>query len=213
MYVGDPKDWLESFRSIDTRFLECIQQVLPFCRALLSKDSDEDTITINLVNILSRNSVARRLFHYLEYQYESIGYTQDGLAYSKGRIDMALILDEDRDHYLAYECKCLNIVRVDGVRSQATRYVMEGVLRFVTEQYASGLPLACMLGYVMNGNIQSARLKVRDALEVNKNDIAILAAPVDNPPLEEIARITTTHSLISGEGSIEIRHAFVPMLL
>ena len=45
---------------------------------------------------MSRDAKARRLFHYVEYHYEPFGYTADGLAFSMGEIDMAVLLDQDR---------------------------------------------------------------------------------------------------------------------
>ena len=111
MLVGDPTHWIARFRSLDVRFLECVLAVWPRCVAVLPVEPDEDTITINLVDILSRDAKARRLFHHLAYQHEPFGYTADGWAYSKGKIDMALLLDQERERYLAYECKRLNVVR------------------------------------------------------------------------------------------------------
>ena len=85
MFVGDPTHWTARFRSLDARFLECVLAVWPRCVAVLPDKPYEDTITINLVDILSRDARARRLFHHLAYQHEPFGYTADGLAYSMAR--------------------------------------------------------------------------------------------------------------------------------
>ena len=68
---------------------------------MLPSQPQEDAITISLVHLLSRDPGARRLFHWLEFQYEPFGFTADGMAYSKGRIDMALLVDRERERYLA----------------------------------------------------------------------------------------------------------------
>ena len=108
--AGDPAIWADRFRSLDTRFLQRVVAIWPECMAVLPSQPPEDDITVNLVNLLLKDPWARRLFHWLEFQFEPFGFTADGMAYSKGRIDMALILDRERERYLAYECKRLNVV-------------------------------------------------------------------------------------------------------
>ena len=157
MVVGNPAAWTERFRSLDVRFLERVTAVWSECLASLPSEPVEDAITINLVNILSKDRRARRLFHWLEFHFEPFGFTPDGMAYSKGEIDMALVLDGERERYLAYECKRLNVVRNGKRESLASRYVKEGLMRFVTEQYAESLPVGCMLGYVMDGDVSGAQ--------------------------------------------------------
>ena len=91
------------------------------------------------------------MVNWIEFQYEPFGYQSDGTAYSKGRIDMAVLLDQDRERYLAYECKRLNLTHSSRRSSLATLYVTKGLHRFVTEQYAEKLPVGYMLGYVLDG--------------------------------------------------------------
>ena len=108
----------------------------------MPKHPHEDTISANLVDVLNGDPEVRRRFHWIEFQYEPFGYTVEGTAYSTGSVDIAVLLNQDRDIYLAYECKRLNDVRKDGRRSLAGDYVTDGLSRFVAEQYAEGLPLA-----------------------------------------------------------------------
>ena len=149
----DQAKWTERFRTLDVRFLERVVAIWPKCTAALPGQPPEDTITIGLVNLLLKDPGARRLFHWLEFQFEPFGFADDGTAYSKGRIDMALIPDGERESYLAYECKRLNVVHDGRTSSLATPYVKEGLVRFVTEQYAENLSVGCMLGYVMDGDV------------------------------------------------------------
>ena len=210
MVVGDPKDWASRFRSLDSRFLERVLAVWPRCLSVLPGTPKEDTITINLVGILSKDAKARRLFHHLAYQHEPFGYTADGLAYSKGKIDMALLLDQERERYLAYECKRLNVPQSGGTRSLATKYVVDGVLRFITEQYAADLPVGCVLGYVLNGNVSTARMKVGAAIDSNKGNIGLIGAPLDDQAVGPIGRFSTRHHRPLNRMDIEIRHALLP---
>ena len=161
MAAGDPTVWAGRFRSFDERFLERVVAVWPRCLAIMPPQPDEDTITINLVNLLQRDPDTRSRFHWIEFQYEPFGYTPEGTAYSKGRVDMAVILDQDRDTYLAYECKRLNERRDGSRRSLARQYVMDGLSRFTTGQYSENLPVGCMLGYVVDGDVKHAALSVR----------------------------------------------------
>ena len=95
MAAGDPTAWAGRFRSFDERFLERVVAVWPRCLAILPPQPDEDTITVNLVNLLQRDPDTRSRFHWIEFQYEPFGYTPEGTAYSKGRVDMAVILDQE----------------------------------------------------------------------------------------------------------------------
>ena len=211
MLVGNPKEWTARFRTLDDRFLERVLAVWQRCVAILPEEPDEDTITINLVDILSRDAKARRLFHHLAYQHEPFGYTADGWAYSKGKIDMALLLDQERERYLAYECKRLNVRQATATRSLATPYVLEGVQRFITEQYAANLPIGCMLGYVMDGKLTTARSKVRAAIALHEGKIALVGEPENKLPIGAIWRLSSRHLRSTTGAEIEIRHALLPI--
>ena len=217
MLAGDPSAWADPFRSFDVRFLERVAAVWRECIGRLPKPPEEDPIaikedpiTINLVDLLNRDPVARRWFHYIDFQYEPVAHTAEGTAYSTGRIDMAVILSQDRDIYLAYECKRLNLVRQDGRRSLAGDYVQDGLSRFVVEQYAEGLPLACMLGYVLDGDLEYAESNVRTRIAELREEVGLVAEPRDAAPIGESKRFFSRHRRQSG-AEIEVRHALFPV--
>ncbi|MDE0005037.1 MAG: hypothetical protein OXQ29_20290 [Rhodospirillaceae bacterium] len=210
MVVGDFKDWTARFRTLDVRLLERVLAVWPRCVAGLPENPHEDTITMNLVDAITKDVRARRLFHYLEYHYEPFGYTADGVAYSKGEIDMVVLLDQEREQYLAYECKRLNVAGRGGTRSLATKYVKEGLRRFVTEKYAADLPVGCMLGYVMDGKVGAARTKVVAAIRVLKANIELAEEPTDHPPVGPMPRFSSRHHRPSTGMDIEVRHTLLP---
>lgn len=210
MLVGDPSDWTAKFRRLDVRFLERVVALWPRCLAALPPNPHEDTITISLVNIVSRDPEARRLFHDLAFHHEPFGYSVEGWAYSKGEIDMALLLDRERERYLAYECKRLNVTVNGRWRSNATPYVEEGVARFVSEKYAADLPVGCMLGYVMDGNVTTARAKVQASITSHCEEIGLTWGPMDGQPLGAAGRFSSGHRRVSSRASIEIRHALLP---
>ena len=205
--IGDPAAWLRQYRSLDQRMMALVATVWPRCIADLPVQPDEDTITIQLVDALSRDPGARRL-GVVEYQFEPFGHRPDGIAYSKGKIDMAVLLDPTRRQYLAYECKRLNVKRDGRRRSLATQYVMEGLRRFITEQYAEGLPVGCMLGYVMDGDVPFARAKVIEALKRRKQEVGFVG--VSHPPVtpRSAEGFVSDHIRESGT-AIEIRHTML----
>ena len=186
--------------------------IWPKCVAVLPSQPSEDDITLNLVNLLSKDPRARRLFHWLEFQFEPFGFTAEGTAYSKGKIDMALILDGERERYLAYECKRLNVVYGGTTRSLATPYVTEGLVRFVTEQYAENLAVGCMLGYVMNGHVRPAEISVRAAINHQKSQIGLALGPKGEGWIGNAKRFVSRHLRAASGQEIEIRHALLPFV-
>ena len=208
--AGDAAKWAERFRTLDIRFLERVVTVWPKCTAALPNQPPEDTITIGLVNLLLKDPGARRLFHWLEFQFEPFGFTDDGTAYSKGRIDMALILDGERERYLAYECKRLNVVYDGRTSSLATPYVKDGLVRFVTEQYAENLSVGCMLGYVMDGDVETAETRIHAAIDNQRSRIGLTAGPETDQSIGEARRFSSRHLRAGSGQEIEVRHALLP---
>lgn len=133
MIVGDPQAWKDRFVRLDERLLRRILHVWPACVALLPGQPGEDTITTNLVALLSQDPVVRRICYFVIYQHEPFGTHPGGAKFSKGKIDVAVLLDQERERYLAYECKRLNVIHREIRGSLATRYVKDGMMRFLTE--------------------------------------------------------------------------------
>lgn len=210
MFLGDPSEWADHFNSIDERFTARIEALWPQCLAVLPTNPEEDKITFNLRSLLVKDGEARRIFYYLEYQFEPEGFTVDGLAFSKGRIDLAVLLDQGCTHYLAYECKRLNVHNGGARQSLATRYVNEGVKRFITEQYAEGLPVGCMLGYVLDGDMAFAIASVQAAIDANKCGIGLSAGPDSIVPIGITERFSTDHLRPGSSSTISVRHSLLP---
>jgi hypothetical protein len=170
---------------------------------------DEDTITINLVNLLSKDTVVRRICYFVAYQHEPFGIHSNGASYSKGKIDIAIMVDQERERYVAYECKRLNVISKAGRSSLAARYVTEGMMRFMTEQYAEALPLGCMLGYVMDGHLPFALTQVHAAILTNKTTLSLTAGPYTGQAIRGCERFSTDHQRAT-KARIEIRHVLLP---
>lgn len=210
MVVGDPSYWVSHFTSIDDRLLARIIAVWPQCLSVLPSSPEEDAITFNLRSILTKDAEARLIFHHLEYQFEPEGFTPEGLAFSKGKIDLAVLLDQGCTRYLAYECKRLNVHFSGSRQSLATPYVNEGVKRFITEQYAEGLPVGCMLGYVLDGDTAFALGRVHAAIETNKVDVGLAGGPTATAAMGLVERFSTDHVRPGSRDAIHVRHSFLP---
>ena len=211
MAAGDPTAWVRRFRAFDRQFLERVVTVWSRCLVLLPPRPDEDIITTNLVDLLQRDPGTRRRFHWIEFQYEPFGHTPEGTAYSRGRIDMAVFLDQDRDTYLAYECKRLNERRCDGRRSLAREYVLDGLSRFVEGRYSENLPVGCMLGYVLDGEVDFADSCVRSKIVELSQRVSLIAGPADDIAIGVAIRFYSRHRRKCTKGTIEVRHALLPM--
>jgi hypothetical protein len=206
--LGDLKDWTSRFRTLDERLLERILAVWPKCLAVLPCQPIEDRITINLVACLSKDAIVRRICFYIEYQFEPFGTAANGAKFSKGQIDLGVLLDWDRERYLAYECKRLNVIYNGQRSSLATEYVKEGMMRFLTEQYADGLPIGCMLGFVMDGDIVFAMAQLNSAIQAHNVPLALVSGPTTAPSIGGITRFLTEHQRPTH--LIELRHALLP---
>lgn len=205
MLVGDVQGWVDNFVSFDDRFLERIAAAWPACMAVLPDQPGEDDITINLVDRLAKDVVVRRLCHWVEYQFEPFGLAADGSKFSKGIIDIAVLFDWDRQRYLAYECKRLNVINGGSRSSLATVYVTQGMMRFLTEQYAEQLPVGCMLGYVLDGDVPFAGSRIANAIGGHVQ-LALAEGPTPLAAIEAIERFRTRHTRPTGS-QIELRHA------
>ena len=202
MVSGERRSWVVKFRVTDRKFLRCVARVWRQSIAHMPRSSCEDTITYALVCNVNRDAEARSAF-YCDYQF----YTTVTL-----HLDIAVIVHNDRSTYLGYECKRLNVTGTDGARrSQAGAYVGEdGMMCFVTERYAEGLPVGCMMGYVMDGDMNFAFLRIEEAMAAEQPALGLQGKLQENPPIGIIRRFVTEHER---DGRwMEIRHALLPFV-
>ena len=209
MLAGSLEAWLPHFRGFEERIADSVEAAWPICIAPLNSMKNamthEDRITEHLVQSLIRSKlVPGRIIP----QYELLGQDAYGNVSILGKIDFVLTVGDDEDVYLACECKRLNVPYKRGVKRLAGEYVEQGLKRFVTGQYSSGLPLAMMLGYVMNARTDQARCGVKRALALRSISIGLLSdrdAPIiSGRPL----RFYTRHTCVQGH-VIEVVHTFL----
>jgi hypothetical protein len=209
MTLGDPQNWRRRLISLDERILERILFVWQRCVARLPGQPEEDQVTINLIDLLMKDPVVRTLCHWIEYQFEPFGVRDDGARYSKGIIDLTVFLDFNRETYLPYECKRLNVINKGGRSSLATSYVKDGLMRFVTEQYAEGLPVGCMLGYVMDGDLPFALQQVHAAIKAKAKTLRSRGGIINGGVTPPVERFQTDHDR-EVSAQIEVRHVLLP---
>ena len=202
MVSGERQAWVVKFRITDRKFLRCVARVWQQAIAHLPRSSCEDMITMALVDSLSKDAEARDGF-YCDYQFHPS---------ARFRVDMAVIVGHDRAMYLAYECKKLNVTGADGARrSQAGAYVgEEGMMRFVTEKYSENLPVGCMLGYVMDGDLSFAYARIEAAIMAEEQSLGLQGPLEAEPPIAPAQRFVTKH--IRDGKWIEMHHALLPFM-
>ena len=205
---------LDDFRILSDRLLPHIVRLLPSCVRTLGGELSEDAITRNLVSGLAKSPELRRVAD-LQYHFEPFRADDRGNQWSTGQIDFIAqpFGVRNRELYLAYECKRLNVRRSGGPRrSKAAEYVKDGVARFVTEQYSAGLPLACMLGYVEDGDVHMANRKVRQKID-DLSEASVIGLPIALSEDVHHIQFETVHSRESSDQSIRIRHQLVSCIL
>ena len=211
MVTGERARWEAAmFRRRDEMFLSYVVRVWQSAVAQLQRDPPENSITKALVERLDADGQARDFF-YCDYQFVPIEWRNDGKMTEDQYIDLAMIVGNDRHAYLAYECKKLNVHGADGARrSQAGAYVRDGMMRFVTEQYAKDLPVGCMLGYVMDGDLRWAYARVVAAMMAQTPTLGLQGRPISAPSIGVIQRFVTQHE--RNNRSLEMRHALLPFV-
>lgn len=208
MLAGNAADWLAQFRTLEERLVEAIEAVWPVCiaplQAVKGSMTHEDYITNHLADALIR---AKKLPGRIVLQYSLLAANPQDLLKIGSKIDFVLTVGDDEDVYLACECKRLNVPHKTKTRALAYEYVREGLTRFVTGQYSHGLPLAMMLGYVMNANVSLAHQRVKRA--ISRSKAINLKATNDWPPAaNKPIRFSTTHVCTSGH-QIQVNHTLL----
>lgn len=210
MTRGDGSQWLGAFLSLSKRLRSHIVALVPACARSLGDDLTEDGITRNLVSKLMASSNIRSFVRF-EYHFEPFRPDEKGNSISTGQIDfVAYPLGAlDREIYLAYECKCVNIMKGGRMRSGAGEYVLHGILRFVEERYAANVPMGCILGYVLDGNLVGAENKIKSAVRLRLSKIALSGGPTSRESDRSFIQFDTTHSRLESRSEFRIRHLLV----
>lgn len=208
MTIGKSHLWLNSIKDVDKELMKCVEKIWPIVVSKLSPTDLEDRISERLVDVLRKERDVWNL-GFLDIQFKLREEDKQGDFITKGIIDIVLFLDNSYQKYIAYEAKRLNTVDSNGKRigSQAGKYIEEGVVRYVTAQYAEKLPYGCMIGYVMDGDCQFASEKIIAGLNDTKRKQLIRMEPITiNVFVESCTWFETTHKRSGTDNYILVRH-------
>ena len=210
MIQGDSKVWLGHLIDIEECLLERIAHVWPTCQQKISTSYSEDQISNTLVVLLRKDQLARK-YGAIHLQL-TLPEEEPRVDQIKGNIDIAVVLNNDPDLYVAFECKRLNAPNGAYRSSLAGPYAEEGVIRYVVEQYADFLPMGAMLGYVYDGDTPHARTSIKKAIEDRAKmlNYDIQGGWSDLKAVYGYPRFSTTHRRSRG-GNIEVRHSLLPV--
>lgn len=209
MLLGDATTWLTQFRTLEERTAEAIEAVWPSCIAPHKSVKDslthEDQITNILVAALIRS---KKVPGRIVPQYSLLTEAADRTVRLSSNIDFVVTIGDDESVYLAYECKRLNVPFKSGLKALVGEYVDDGLMRFVNGQYSGGLPLAIMLGYVMNARVDHARRGLARAMTVRAAKIK-LKSTMDLPLVAgRPIHFRSVHSCTTGS-DIEVAHTLL----
>jgi hypothetical protein len=209
MLAGSPEEWLPHFRTLEEQVIVAVEVAWPVCIAPLqlrkNEMTHEDHITEHLVQKLIRSKL---LPGRIVCQYPLLSEAEDGLVSISSYIDFVITVGDDEDVYLACECKRLNVPYRRGTRGLIGPYVDDGLMRFVSGQYSNGLPLAMMLGYVMNAHSERAQRGVRRAIALRASQLGLRTQHDVATTAGQPLRFRTEHQSQSGE-VIEVVHSLL----
>lgn len=209
MFIGNTSMWADTFPDeLVPRILDLITETWEG----LEKPGDSDhevAITKKFKHFLKQAKNYRKLPVRIERESpEDDSNTGEEL----GRIDLKFMpaTSAVEEVYLAFECKRLHVVENGKLRSLASEYVKEGMLRFVNGQYASTLRHGGMIGYVLNGNcvraiqqIERNLTKLHDQLRLSSGALAQSSLRSENTNIRE-----TSHRLEDSR-TFRIHHLFL----
>lgn len=153
--VGDPGMWSDTFPDdLIPRILDLVMETWASFEKPASTEH-EVPITRRLRRALRQAKDYQRLP--VRIERESVE-DDPGTGEELSRIDLKFLpaVSALENVYFAFECKRLNIVENGKRRTLAPEYVMAGMMRFVTGQYASKMQHGGMLGYVLDGRCNDA---------------------------------------------------------
>jgi hypothetical protein len=134
---------------------------------------------------------------------EEVGTRGPGARMPTGRVDIKIIGGFRYHDFLLIECK-----RVRGDRrTLAKKYVLEGVMRFVSGRYAPGHPLGVLFGFVISGTPPQAAALIEIELAAHPPVASTIAWHISSAwPLPSTAYSTTHTQALAYHHEIELLH-------
>lgn len=210
MVVGDPDLWSDTFpEELVPRVLDLITDTWTTFDKPGPADLEVPT-TRRFKHALKQAKDFSRLPVRLEREpAEDDPQTGDEL----GRIDLKFLpaVSAREEVYFAFECKRLNVAVNGGRRSLAPEYVTEGMMRFVTGQYAASVQHGGMIGYVLDGRRHEAIELVGQNIASRATELCMSAPPtLDRSRLRPAAdHMRETNHALKPSRPFTLHHMFL----
>ena len=214
--AGAADDWIDLLEGMVPDILRLVVDtwsgvLKPFA------DHREDPITRILCIALRKNRKVRALPFLIDFQSVEL---DAATAEELGRLDIAfkptgLPGAPDESIYFCLECKRLNVVIGGKKRPGGSEYVANGMIRFVSGQYANAVRHGGMLGYVLDGDVAGAMANVES--NVNSQHVSLcMESPGTLHPSSVLAGSPiareSLHSRVGESIKFRIHHLFVNAL-
>jgi hypothetical protein len=175
MTAGDVDLWADTFpHQLIPRILDLVWQTWESFSKPLPNDR-EVPITRRFKRALIDAKDYRRLPIRIERELvEDDPFSGEEL----GRIDLKISPAQSAREqvFFAFECKRLNAVENSRRRTLASEYVLQGMMRFITGQYAASMHHGGMIGYVLDGHCDEAVLFVENGIRRQQAQLRLRGA-------------------------------------
>ena len=91
----------------------------------------------------------------------------------EGRLDLQVSCGSGYEIYFAIEAKRLRVSLPSRLFLGGQEYVIEGMMRFITGQYAPFMQAGAMLGYVYDGETESARVDIDRQIQKRAKELKL----------------------------------------
>ena len=208
--LGTPDDWHGLFAALVPDILELVWSTWRTMRPL-APDALEDPTTEELCRRLRQSRTAAELPFRIDIQMVELGESPDA---DQGRMDIVFSPPLPTEVvYFCLECKRLNVRKAGATRSYATDYVIHGMMRFITGQYAPHVQHGGMLGYVLDGDVARAIEGVSAAIGRRCEELGMgrpCALHQSSIRTTDASAMETQHSRGHDGEPFVIQHLFVP---
>ena len=180
-------------------------------------DDKEDQITDLLCRALRNNRTIRDLPFYIQTQMVEL---DPAPGEEFGRLDIAFLPTglpgaPDESIYFCLECKRLNVTIAGVKRRGGSDYVVHGMARFVSGQYANAVRHGGMLGYVLDGDVTEAITNVES--NVKSHHVSLCMDPPGTLHLSSVLTGVSNvreslHNRMGESTHFRIHHLFVDAL-
>ena len=208
---GIPEAWLDLIASLVPEILQLVWSTWQTMPTLVS-DALEDPTTEELCRRLRDSRTGAELPFRIDTQMVELGASADA---EQGRMDIVFSpLLPTEQVYFCLECKRLNVTKDGAKRGLASEYVVHGMMRFMTGQYASEVCDGGMLGYVLDGDVADAIKRVSAAVggrwqELGMESPGVLLQSATLSAVESARE--TQHKRGPKEERFVIHHVFAPV--